>query len=143
VPVLNAMGREIVYLGPTGSGARMKLINNFMSGVQAASLAEALSVIEKSGLDVRRAMTILMEGAPGSPIVKILGARMLEQDYQPNFLLKLMAKDLRYAAQEAKRFSLSLATGESALQVFDHAIKTGFGDRDMAAVVEQFRQHKC
>ena len=120
------MSREIVYLGPTGSGARMKLINNFMCGVQAASLAEALSMIEQSGLDVRKAMNILRKSvAPGCRVVKTL-TPMLEQDYQPNFLLKLMAKDLRYAAQEAKRLSLSLATGESALQVFSTQSRPGW-----------------
>jgi len=41
-PVLKAMSKEIVHLGPVGSGAKMKLINNFLCGVQVASLAEGL-----------------------------------------------------------------------------------------------------
>ena len=44
-PVLSVLGRETVHLGPTGSGALMKLINNFMCGVQAASFAEAVALI--------------------------------------------------------------------------------------------------
>ena len=42
-PALEAMGKTIIHLGPVGSGALVKLINNFLCGVQAASLAEAIA----------------------------------------------------------------------------------------------------
>ncbi len=50
-PVLSVMSRDILHLGPTGSGAVMKLINNFLAGVQAASFAEAVAFIKASGLN--------------------------------------------------------------------------------------------
>ena len=62
-PVLRTMSRDIVHLGPTGSGARLKLINNFVCGVQAASLAEALGLIENSGLNVEQALRDRPESA--------------------------------------------------------------------------------
>jgi len=65
LPVLKAMSRDVVYLGPDGSGARMKLINNFLCGVQAASLAEALCLIERSGIEPHRALAILTGGCSG------------------------------------------------------------------------------
>jgi 3-hydroxyisobutyrate dehydrogenase len=65
-PVLAVLGREFIHLGPTGSGALMKLINNFMCGVQAASLAEAEYMIGAGGLDLAKALPILTHGAPGS-----------------------------------------------------------------------------
>ena len=64
-PVLSVLGREFIHLGPTGSGALMKLINNFMCGVQAASLAEAESMIAAGGLDLKQSLAILTHGAPG------------------------------------------------------------------------------
>lgn len=140
-PVLRAMGRDVVHVGPVGSGARLKLINNFLSGVQTAALAEALSMIERSGLDTQKSLNVLTEGAPGSPIVKLLSGRMTQRQYEPQFLLKLMAKDLRYAISEADQNALDLDMGRAALRVFEHAITAGQGDDDMSAVVEQFRQH--
>ena len=138
-PVLKAMGRDVVHVGPVGSGARLKLINNFLSGSQAAALAEALSLIERSGLDREKSLGVLTEGAPGSPLVKLLSGRMTARQYEPNFLLRLMAKDLRYAVTEADHQALDLDMGRAALRVFEHAIAAGQGDDDMAAVVEQFR----
>jgi 3-hydroxyisobutyrate dehydrogenase len=138
-PILNAMGRDVVHVGPSGSGARLKLINNFLSGSQAAALAEALSLIERSGLDREKALGVLTEGAPGSPLVKLLSGRMTARQYEPNFVLRLMAKDLRYAVTEADHQALDLDMGRAALRVFEHAIAAGQGDDDMSAVVEQFR----
>jgi 3-hydroxyisobutyrate dehydrogenase len=138
-PALKAMGRDVVHVGPVGSGARLKLINNFLSGSQVAALAEALSLIERSGLDVQKSLGVLTEGAPGSPLVKLLSGRMVGRQYEPNFLLRLMAKDLRYAVAEAELQALDLDMGRAALRVFEHAITAGQGEDDMSAVVEQFR----
>ncbi len=139
-PVLEAMGKSIVPLGPTGSGARMKLINNFLCGVQVASLAEALTWIERSGLDGEKALTILKDGAPGSPLLAALSARMVSRDYSVNFLLKLMAKDLRYAFEEAERCDVDLTTAGVARALFERASAAGHGDEDMAAVIEPLRE---
>ena len=103
------MGRDVVHVGGVGSGARLKLINNFLSGSQVAGLAEALSLIERSGLDVEKSLGVLTEGAPGSPLVKLLSGRMVSKQYEPNFLLRLMAKDLRYAVAEAEAQALAIA----------------------------------
>jgi 3-hydroxyisobutyrate dehydrogenase len=138
-PILKAMGRDVVHVGPVGSGARLKLINNFLSGSQVAALAEALSLIERSGLDAQKALGVLTEGAPGSPLVKLLSGRMVAREYEPNFVLRLMAKDLRYAVSEADHQGLDLDMGRAALRVFEHAISAGQGEDDMSAVVEQFR----
>jgi 3-hydroxyisobutyrate dehydrogenase len=138
-PILKAMGRDVVHVGPIGSGARLKLINNFLAGSQAASLAEGLSLIERSGLDREKALKVLTEGAPGSPIIKLLSGRMTDRSYEPNFVLRLMAKDLRYAVSEADAQGLDLDMGRAALRVFEHAVSAGQGEEDMSAVVEQFR----
>ena len=139
-PVLESMSRAIVHLGPTGSGALLKLINNFLCGVQAASLAEAIALVERGGLDREAALGILTGGAPGSPLLKTLSARMAAREYTPpNFLLRLMAKDLAYAAAEAESRALDPVTATAALKVFQQAIAHGDADRDLSAVVEQFR----
>src|SRR5262245_9093632 len=139
-PVLAAMSRGIVHLGPTGSGALLKLVNNFMCGVQAASLAEALALVEKAGLDRAKVLEVLTSGAPGSPLVKTVSARMAARDYAPNFLLRLMAKDMTYAIAEGRRNGVSLSTVAPALALLERAIADGHGDEDFAALVEPLRE---
>ena len=85
-PILKTMSKEIVHLGPVGSGAKIKLINNFLCGVQLASLAEGLTWIERSGLDRDKALEVLKSGAPGSPLLAAMSTRMVNRDYTVNFL---------------------------------------------------------
>lgn len=138
-PVFSAMGKSVNSIGPIGSGALIKLINNFVCGVQVAALAEAISMIERGGLDRTKALEVLTAGAPGSPLVKTVANRMTQPDYTPNFLLRLMVKDLTYARQEAIGQSLHLATASAALDVFESAVESGHGEKDIAAVIEPLR----
>jgi 3-hydroxyisobutyrate dehydrogenase len=139
-PVLAAMSKDIVHLGPSGSGARMKLINNFLCGVQAASLAEGLAWIERSGLDRELALRVLKNGAPGSPLLATISARMVEAKYDVNFLLALMDKDLRYASADAATVGVDLCTASSAEARFSEAMSAGLSEKDMSAVIEPLRK---
>ena len=139
-PVLKVMSKEIVHLGSVGSGAKMKLINNFLCGVQVASLAEGLTWIERSGLDREKALTVLKSGAPGSPLIGAISARMVSQNYSVNFLLSLMTKDLLYAQNEAARNNVDLKTAEVARSLFEAAIAQGLGNEDMSSVIEPLRK---
>ena len=138
-PVLKAMSKEIVHLGPSGSGAKMKLLNNFLCGVQVASLAEGIAWLENSGLDRDKALDILKRGAPGSPLLANISARMTGRDYAVNFLLKLMAKDLDYAYAAAAESGVDLTTGANAGALFKRAMASGYAEKDMSSVVEPLR----
>jgi 3-hydroxyisobutyrate dehydrogenase len=139
-PVFLVLGRDAVHLGPTGSGALMKLINNFMCGVQAASFAEAVALIDAGGLDRGKAASILSGGAPGSGIVKRIADRIATNDFTPNFALRWMAKDLAYALDGASRNGVALQTASAALSVFEQAIAEGLGNEDFSAVTKSPRR---
>jgi 3-hydroxyisobutyrate dehydrogenase len=133
-PVFSVLGRDAVHLGPVGSGSLMKLINNFVCGVQAASFAEAVAMIDAGGLDRAKAVSILTGGAPGSGIVKRMADRIAAGDFTPNFALRWMAKDIGYAIDDASKNGISLQTAAAALSVFKQAISEGHGDEDFSAV---------
>jgi 3-hydroxyisobutyrate dehydrogenase len=133
-PVFSVLGRAAVHLGPVGSGCLMKLINNFVCGVQAASFAEAVSMIEAGRLDHTKAVAILTGGAPGSGIVKRIADRIAANDFTPDFALHWMAKDLSYALHDASTKNIPLQTAAAALSVFQKAIAAGHGDEDFSAV---------
>jgi 3-hydroxyisobutyrate dehydrogenase len=134
-PVLAVMSRDVLHLGPIGSGATLKLINNFLCGVQAASLAEAMALLNASGLDREKSVAVLTSGAPGSPLVKLLTTRAASGDFTPNFVLRLMAKDLTYAREEGARHGVQMNTATPAIADFEKAIAAGYGDQDFSAVI--------
>ena len=141
-PVLAAMGKNVIHIGPSGSGALLKLINNALCAVQAASVAEALTLIERSGLERDKVVEFLINAAPGSPVFKTVVPRMVSGDFTPNFKLALMVKDLVYSLKEGERHGVKLTAVESALNAFKQAVSAGKGDSDFSAVVEPMRNSK-
>lgn len=139
-PVLDVLGSGVIHLGPAGSGAVMKLANNYMAGVQVASFAEALALVEAKGLDPRQVADVLRSGAPGSPMVGLMAERMLERKYDPNFFIPLMAKDLDYAHALLDSVGISSALATAARARFLGADAAGLGDKDISAVVETLRK---
>jgi 3-hydroxyisobutyrate dehydrogenase len=139
-PAFLAMGTEVIHLGPAGSGAVLKLINNFMAGVQVVTLAEGLALAGKLGLDVDQARNVLINGAPGSPLVKGVAARIAANDFSPNFFTVLMAKDLDYVGRAAASVGLTLDTAAAARARFLEAASAGYAEKDIAAVIEPLRK---
>jgi 3-hydroxyisobutyrate dehydrogenase len=139
-PALAVMSKTIFHVGPAGSGALVKLLNNVLCAVQAVSFAEALALIEKSGLNRDQTLEILTQGTPGSPLVKTMAARMTTRDYEPKFLMRLMAKDIGYAHAAGKQHGVDFKTAASALEVFKIALAQNLGERDFSAIVEPLRK---
>jgi 3-hydroxyisobutyrate dehydrogenase len=133
-PVLSVMSRGIVHVGPNGSGALLKLVNNFLCGIQAAALREALVLIEKGGLNQDKAFEVLTNGAPGSPLMKTLLSRLSTGVDPANFRLVLMTKDLAYGLKEAERRGIPVPMISAAHSLFTQAVKSGLGEKDFAAV---------
>ncbi|MGH9587548.1 MAG: NAD(P)-dependent oxidoreductase [Acidobacteriaceae bacterium] len=142
MPVLRPMSKAVVHLGPVGCGAQLKLINNFLCGVQVASFAEALAWMEQTNLKRDAALDFLKKGAPGSGILSTMAERMTERKYEVNFLLRLMAKDMRYAKAAAAQLGVQLTTETPAELLFEKAQQQGQGDKDMSAVAEVVRRNK-
>ena len=138
--VLDAFSAEIVYLGPNGAGARMKLINNAIVAVQIVALAEGLVVAERAGLDVDQVAQLLAGGAAGSPAVKGRAARMVSHDYEDvHFALRWMRKDAGYGITEGQRHGVPMATVAAAGEALQAAMDQGYGELDFGAVIEALR----
>lgn len=140
-PMLRSMSKDILYLGKIGSGAQLKLINNFLCGVQLASFAQGLAWIERAGLERDSALEFLKSGAPGSGIFKAMSERMTHRNYEVNFLLRLMAKDMQYAQTAAAQQGIELTTARPAEQMLLEAMQQGYAEKDMSAIFETLRSH--
>jgi 3-hydroxyisobutyrate dehydrogenase len=72
-------------------------------------------------------------------LLAAISARMTSENYAVNFVLRLMAKDLRYAESEAASCDVELTTAQAARSLFEAAVAKGYGDKDMSAVIEPLR----
>jgi len=139
-PALEAVSREINHLGGTGAGATWKLINNMVVAIQIAASAEALALAEKAGFDRAQIAALIAGGGLGSPLVKMKMPRMSGLDFDnPDFALRHMVKDLRYARDLAASLGVSPDLAGAAEGYYARAEAEGHGDRDFAAVLASLR----
>jgi len=140
-PVFDAVGRETIYCGTSGSGTRTKLINNYMSTALNVLTAEVLTFAEVAGLDVMRTVKILAETAAGKGF--LTGAydrKIFSGDISPEFGLALASKDMNLALIYGANLNVPLGVGAAASQVYAMSRADGFGQNDWSAVLETLRR---
>ena len=135
-PAFSVMGTDIVALGPVGSGTTLKLVNNFICGVQVAAMAEGLAVLGRCNIDQDAALAVLLKGAISSPLVQTIMSRVGCGNFAPNFSIALIEKDLAYAIREGAEVGIDLLSAEAARVRFQQAQTQGFGGRDIAWLVK-------
>lgn len=139
-PILEKMGDTIHHCGPVGAGARMKVVNNFMSIALNALTAEALTLAERSGLDPELARKVMLGTAAGQGHMGgSYPAKVLKGDLTPGFMIDLAHKDLGLALDLGRTLGLKLATGAASLGAYDEARAQGRGRQDWTAIYAMMR----
>jgi 3-hydroxyisobutyrate dehydrogenase len=118
VPVLEAMGKNIVYLGQSGMGQTVKLMNQILVSGNLNAVVEALVFAKKQGIDIERAIEAVKGGAAGSWQLTNLGPRMLRRDFRPGFKVGLMKKDLKLVLEAAGASGTPLPATSLITQLF-------------------------
>ncbi len=140
-PLFERMGDTIHHCGPVGSGARMKLVNNFMSIALNALTAEALTLAERSGLDPELARKVMLGTAAGQGHMGgSYPAKVLKGDLSPGFMIDLAHKDLGLALDLARSLGLAIPTGAAALDAYADARAQGRGRQDWTAIYDMLRK---
>lgn len=140
-PVLSLMGDTIVHCGPVGMGARMKVVNNFMSIALNSLAAEALVLAERSGLDPNLARETMLGTVAGQGhFGTTYPAKVLKGDLSPGFMVDLAAKDLGLALELAGSLDVPVTTGAAAGAAYAQAQEAGRGREDWTAVYAEMRR---
>ncbi|MFZ6648835.1 NAD(P)-dependent oxidoreductase [Undibacterium sp. TJN25] len=135
--VLTALGTSIHHIGPLGSGAFAKLATNTLLGIQVTVVAELIGMLKHSEADVDRVLAALATTPAWSAAAGRVSGLMLSRNFEPQFPIKLMEKDLGYTLQIAKS-EAAAPTITAAREVFRAAIEQGYGGDNMTGVVKLF-----
>ncbi|MFF9769112.1 NAD(P)-dependent oxidoreductase [Streptomyces sp. NPDC014636] len=135
LPLLRTLGKEVVHLGALGSGMRMKLLLNLLMGIEVQALAEATELASACGLDRQQVLKTIAGSGFASPVMAFKSRRLASARFdEPDFRLRLMAKDLMLATKQAAAVGLSLPLATAAAETHVRATERGLGDQDCAAV---------
>lgn len=102
MPILRAMGKNIVHVGPSGAGQITKACNQLVVAATIEAVAEALVLAERSGVDAAKVREALLGGFAGSKILEVHGQRMLDRSFEPGFRARLHRKDARIVLDAAQ-----------------------------------------
>ncbi|EMY33376.1 2-hydroxy-3-oxopropionate reductase [Arthrobacter crystallopoietes BAB-32] len=138
--VLNAVGKTIVHVGPSGSGQTVKAANQLIVAVNIQALSEAIAFLEAYGVDTDAALKVLGGGLAGSKVLDQKGQKMLDRNFDPGFRLALHHKDLGIVTSAAREANVAVPLGAAVAQLVAATVNQGDGGLDHSGLFKQVLQ---
>lgn len=136
--LLLAMGREVVYVGPSGSGSNAKLAHNTIVGINAAGLIEGMAIAAQAGIDASAFLRIVQAGGAASKQADLKGRKIIDRDFSVQFSLNLMLKDLRLSSELTDGIGVPSPMLGAAKSLFQVGQAAALGDYDLAALSQVY-----
>ena len=135
--IFSAMGKDenIFHVGPVGVGQTVKIVNQFIGGINMAAIAEGLVVGLKAGADPEVMRKVIGVSSGNSNLFQArVGDFLLKDRFEPGFMLDLMKKDMGIGVDLAKELNVAAPIGSAAYQMYAAASALGAGRLDFSAV---------
>lgn len=136
--ILLKMGDSAVYCGEIGAGNTTKLANQIIVACNIASLAEALMLAKKSGVDPAKVFEAIKGGLAGSTVMNAKAPMMLAGQYKPGFRIDLHIKDLANALETGHEVSSPLPLTASVMEMFQSLRADGADQEDHSALAKYY-----
>lgn len=136
LPVLQAMGKNIFYMGESGAGSFAKLCNQIAVAVNLLGVCEMLLLASKAGLNLSQVVEVVSTGAGGSWQLANLGPRMISRDFNPGFKVKHLRKDLRIIREVSEKLGLPLQAVALVSELIKALDEKGHGEEGTQALIK-------
>ncbi|MEW5769508.1 MAG: NAD(P)-dependent oxidoreductase [Pseudomonadota bacterium] len=135
LPLLRAMGGNVVHVGTSGAGQVAKACNQIVVSATLMGVAEALTFARREAVDPVKVREALLGGFASSRILEVHGQRMLDESFPPGFKARLHRKDLGLVLDEARRIGQTLPATAAAARTIDALVAAGEGEFDSSALI--------
>jgi L-threonate 2-dehydrogenase len=133
--VIDIMSNKVFRVGTKpGDGARTKLVNNLLAGINLAGAAEVMALAQRLGLDLAKTLDVIEQSSGQSWIASDRMRRAIAGDYEPRAHVTLLQKDTRLAVEAGRAAGFEGPLGPAAHAVFTRAAEAGFAGLDDAAL---------
>jgi 2-hydroxy-3-oxopropionate reductase len=139
-PVLEAVGKTIVYCGPSGSGQTVKAANQLIVAGTIELVAEAIVFLEAYGVDTEAAVKVLAGGLAGNRILDRKAEGMLARRFEPGFRIDLHHKDMGIVTAAAREKGVVIPLGAVVAQLIASVRAQGYGALDHSALLKVVEQ---
>ena len=134
-PILEAMGRTVIHVGPSGSGQTVKAANQLIVAGTIELVSEAIVFLEAYGVDTEAAIRVLSGGLAGSTILDRKAAKMLAREFTPGFRVDLHHKDMGIVTAAAREAGVAIPLGSLVAQLIGALRAMGQGGADHSALL--------
>ena len=141
LPALQAMGANVIHVGPVGSGEVAKLCNNLIAGVVAVAVSEAFRIAEGFGVDPKVVTEVIAKSSGNTwvmehmhPVPGLVARAASTNGYAPGFMTDLMCKDVGLAVDAARNLRIPVFVAPAAQQVYRLASSHGLARKDFTSV---------
>ena len=133
-PLLETMGKKVIYCGEAGQGSMMKMAMNLLLGIMMEGFAEAISFGARGGLAEETIVETIFAGPLSCGLYRLKSAMFREKTFPAQFPLKHMCKDLKLLVDTAQENGAPVPAGQTMLQLYRLGVGQQWGDLDFAAV---------
>ncbi len=137
-PVLEALGKNIVYQGKAGYGQHTKMANQIALAGAISGVCEALTYGRMVGLDLQTMLDSISKGAAGSWQMDNMAPRILKDDFAPGFFIKHYVKDLKIALEEVEDRDFVLSVLQTVKNMYQTMENAGEGDFGTQALIKYY-----
>ena len=138
-PLFNLIGKKIIYAGENGMGTSLKMVINLMLASAMEVFSEALTLGETLGFVKEKLFNVLLGGPVTAPFLTAKKDKIDKRNFETDFSLQWMLKDLQLIEQTAKENNLNLPAADSIKEIYSRAVKMGLGVKDFSAIYEFVR----
>ena len=135
-PILDAVGKTVVQVGPHGAGQTVKAANQLVVAGTIELVAEAIVFLEAYGVDMDAALKVLAGGLAGNQIFERKGAAMLSRTFEPGFRIALHNKDMGIVTAAAREAGVAIPLGAVVAQLIGAVNAQGDGGLDHSALLK-------
>ena len=132
------MGKQITYIGESGSGQHCKMANQIVVAGNIAAVTEAISYIQSKGSDENLILQAISGGAAGSWQLSNNGPKILKEDYNPGFYIHHFIKDLKLVCEEAENAQLDLSVVKDVLSKYEYLALNGYSSLGTQALIKAY-----
>jgi len=134
--ILKVLGEQISFIGEVGSASTIKLLNQLLFGINLVGITEAFKLARKMGVDFDKLYKVISNGSGGSYALETRYNNFIKKDnYDPGFSVNLLLKDLNLIKETAETCNIPLQMGNFACDSYQRCKNSGYGDKDVIALL--------
>ncbi|MGY5143889.1 MAG: NAD(P)-dependent oxidoreductase [Candidatus Nitrosopumilus sp. bin_32a] len=138
--VFDTIANKIFFLGESGVANSIKLAMNLQITMLALALSEGITLVKKSNVDPKIFLEILNSTYFKTGMSEKKAYKMIDGKYDTTFTLSNLKKDISTMTNAAKSLGIELPMTSKAEEVYENAIKEGFGDIDYTGIIEYLKK---